>query len=249
VLLFLWTGCASQKKVSYLQDVPAQYEQLIETEYEPDIQPDDMLYIVVNSREQELARMLNLPLITNYVSGTSIHHGWTLGYSVDKNGNINFPQLGRIKAAGMTCTELKEYLQKRLVESGLVKDPTVTIQYLNFSVSVIGEVAKPGTFNVSGNRITVLDAISQAGDLTIYGKRDNVRVIREENGKRTIATLDLRSGEIFTSPYYYLHQNDVVYVEPNRVKAGQREINQNRTIGTFASIVSVLISLAVLIWK
>jgi polysaccharide export outer membrane protein len=126
----------------------------------------------------------------------------------------------------------------------LVNDAVVTVQFLNFKVSVMGEVVRPGTFEVDSDRITLLDALSLAGDMTIYGRRDNVRVIREENGERTVAIVDLRSRNLMNSPYYYLKQNDIVYVEPNKARAGQREINQNRSVSTFASILSVLASLA-----
>jgi polysaccharide export outer membrane protein len=125
-----------------------------------------------------------------------------------------------------------------------VNDAVVTVQFLNFKVSVMGEVVRPGTFEVDSDRITLLDALSLAGDMTIYGRRDNVRVIREENGERTVAIVDLRSRNLMNSPYYYLKQNDIVYVEPNKARAGQREINQNRSVSTFASILSVLASLA-----
>ncbi|MFR9645438.1 MAG: polysaccharide export protein, partial [Rikenellaceae bacterium] len=107
---------------------------------------------------------------------------------------------------------------------------------------VIGEVNSPGTFDVESDRITIFDALSRAGDMTIYGERDRVKIVREEFGRRVVATVDLRSYDIMNSPYYYLQQNDVVYVEPNRAKAGQRKINQNRTLGTFAAIVSVVLS-------
>lgn len=149
----------------------------------------------------------------------------------------------------MTRAELTKYIKSQLIEKGLVKDPIVTIQFLNFKVSVLGEVNRPGIFEITSDRITLLDALSLAGDLTIYGQRENIKVVREENGERVVVSLDLRNKDLLSSPYYYLQQNDVVYVEPNKVKAGQREINQNRTIGTFASILSVMVSLAVLIFK
>lgn len=167
-----------------------------------------------------------------------------LGYLVDKNGNINFPQLGEINVRGLTRFELSERISRELKDRGLVNDAVVTVQFLNFKVSVMGEVVRPGTFEVDSDRITILDALSKAGDLTIYGRRDNLKVIREENGERIVAIVDLRSMDLMNSPYYYLKQNDIVYVEPNKARAGQREINQNRSVSTFASILSVLASLA-----
>lgn len=251
IVLFLLTGCASQKQISYLQNIPVGYQTKINQDYEINIHPDDLLSIMVNSKDLELVQMFNLPMVSYQItsSGYSGGQNRVLGYLVDKDGYIDFPQLGSIKVQGMTRSALTGYIKEQLISKGFVNDPIVTVQFLNFKVSVMGEVTRPGTFDVTSDRITLFDALSRAGDLTIYGKRENVKVIREENGERMVATLDLRNDEILTSPYYYLRQNDIVYVEPNNARAGQREINQNRTIGTFASIVSVLISLSVLIFK
>lgn len=251
IVLCLLTGCSSQKQISYMQDVRENYRQKVTQEYEIRIHSDDLLSIMVNCTNLELAQMFNLPMVSYQISSNGYSGGQNriLGYLVDKEGNIDFPQLGLIKVQGMTRFELTNHIKEQLISRGLINDPIVTVQFLNFKVSVMGEVARPGTFDVTSDRITILDALSRAGDLTIYGKRENVKVIREENGERIVATLDLRKSDILDSPYYYLQQNDIVYVEPNSVKAGQREINQNRSIGTFASITSVLISLAVLIFK
>lgn len=251
-MVYLLAGCNSSKKILYLQDTGENFNEKIEQQYELKILPDDVLSIVVNSKDAELVQMFNLPIVRYDFAGPGTgggSGGSILGYTVNQSGDIDFPQLGTIEVQGKTRSELATYIKQQLVSGGYVKDPVVTVQFLNFRVSVLGEVNRPGAFNVKSDRITVLDAISEAGDMTIYGKRDNVRVIREANGERTIATLDLKSAAIFKSPYYYLRQNDIVYVEPNKVKAGQTEINQNRSIGTIASITSVLISLAVLIFK
>jgi polysaccharide export outer membrane protein len=252
-VLCVLAGCASQKQISYLQDVPDDYRQKITQDYDLKIHPDDLLSIMVNSKDPELAQMFNLPMVSYQIANSNTGYAGgqnrVLGYLVDKEGYIDFPQLGVIRVQGMTRTELTKYIKNQLIEKGLMKDPIVTIQFLNFKVSVLGEVNQPGTFEITSDRITLLDALSLAGDLTVYGQRENVKVIREENGERVVASLDLRNKDLLSSPYYYLQQNDVVYVEPNKVKAGQREINQNRTIGTFASILSVMVSLAVLIFK
>lgn len=250
--VYVLAGCTTSKKIVYLQDTGDSFSQTIQQDYELKIRPDDVLSVVVNSRDAELVQMFNMPIVRYDFAGPGTGGGGAgtiLGYTVDKSGNIDFPQLGSIAVKGKTRAELASYIKEQLISNGYVKDPVVTVQFLNFRISVLGEVNRPGSISFKNDRITVLDAISEAGDLTIYGKRDNVRVIREENGQRTMATLDLRSADIFQSPYFYLQQNDVVYVEPNKVKAGQSEINQNRSIGTIASIVSVLISLAVLIFK
>ena len=232
-VLCVLAGCASQKQISYLQDVPDDYRQKIIQDYDLRIHPDDLLSIMVNSKDPELAQMFNLPMVSYQIANSNTGYAGgqnrVLGYLVDKEGNIDFPQLGVIKVQGMTRAELTKYIKSQLIEKGLVN--------------------RPGTFEITSDRITLLDALSLAGDLTIYGQRENIKVIREENGERVVVSLDLRNKDLLSSPYYYLQQNDVVYVEPNKVKAGQREINQNRTIGTFASILSVMVSLAVLIFK
>lgn len=237
-------SCASQKDISYLQGTSKGYTQQIDKLFEVKIKSDDLIAIMVNSRDAELAQMFNLPMITSQSGNRVSSQNTILAYLVDAQGNIDFPQLGVIHVEGMTRSQLTSYIKKELIEKGYINDPVVTIQFQNYQVSVIGEVVRPGSFSISSDRVTIFDALSMAGDMTIYGQRDNVRVIREENGVRSIAVVDLRHSDILNSPYYYLQQNDVVYVEPNRARAGQSEINTNRSIGTYASILSVFISIA-----
>lgn len=244
------TACTSTQKIIYLQDVVPLKQQEIEQKYEVIIHSDDLLAILVNSRDQELAMPFNMPMVT-YQLGTLGSNGQqrVLGYLVDTNGNIDFPILGEIHVEGLTRMQLTELIKNKLIEGDLIKDPIVTVQFLNFKISVMGEVGRPGSFTISGDRITLLEALSMAGDLTIYGRRDRVGVIRENNGKRTILFHDLRSAEIFNSPCYYLQQNDIVYVEPNKAKSGQSSINQNNSIGVWVSVISLLTTIAVLIFK
>ncbi|WP_321332901.1 polysaccharide biosynthesis/export family protein [uncultured Bacteroides sp.] len=252
IVITLFSSCTSQKQISYLQDIQGDYSMKIGQKQDATVQTGDWMSIIISSKDAELAQMFNLPIVSNSIVGNEIYSGGTnrvSGYLVDENGYIDFPQLGSIKIQGMTLIEISSLIKRKLIDRGYLNDPTVTTQYMNFKISVMGEVAHPGTFSISTGRITLLEALSMAGDLTIFGKRENVKVIREENGIRNVVNMDLRSKKIFNSPYFYLHQNDMVYVEPNKVRAGQREINQNRSIGTFASIISVLISLSVLIFK
>lgn len=245
-------SCASQHKIAYLQDVQGNYASSIGEGRNAVIRSGDWISILVSSKDIELTQMFNLPIVSSSMVGNGTYSGGTSrtsGYLVDDDGCIDFPQLGILKIEDLTLVELSNMIKKKLINEGYVQDPVITTQFLNFSVSVMGEVTRPGTFSTSTGRVTVLEALSMAGDLTIYGKRNNVKVIREENGERSVVQLDLRSKQLLSSHYYYLQQNDVVYVEPNKARAGQSEINQNRTIGTFASIVSVLISLSVLIFK
>lgn len=245
----LLTACTSPKKVLYLQDVDPFKKQEIDQKYEVIIHNDDLLSIVINSREPELALPFNMPMVTYQLGAPGSQSGQhrVLGYLVDANGYIDFPLLGPIKAAGLTRLQLTDLIKDKLVKGDLLKDPIVTVQFLNFKISVIGEVTRPGSFSITGDRVTLLEALSMAGDLTIYGKRDRVAVIREKDGIRTIQYHDLRSSDIFESPYYYLQQNDIVYVEPNKAKSGQSGINQNNSVGVWLSAVSVLASVVSLL--
>ncbi len=247
-----FTACTSTKKIIYLQDVVPLKQQEIEQKYEVIIHGDDLLAIMVNSRDPELALPFNMPMVSYQLGSNTGGQQRVLGYLVDTNGNIDFPILGEIHVEGLTRMQLTELIKNKLIEGDLIKDPIVTVQFLNFKISVMGEVGRPGSFTISGDRITLLEALSMAGDLTIYGRRDRVAVIREireNNGKRTILFHDLRSADIFNSPCYYLQQNDIVYVEPNKAKSGQSSINQNNSIGVWVSVISLLTTIAVLIFK
>lgn len=245
--VILFSACNSTKEVVYLQDVIPLKQQDIERKYEVFIHEDDLLSIMVNSKDPELALPFNMPLITYQIGSESSGQQRVLGYLVDTNGDIDFPILGKLHVAGLSRLELRDLIKEKLISGDYIKDPVVTVQFLNYKVSVMGEVARPGSFTITGDRITLLEALSMAGDLTIYGRRDRVAVIREKNGKRTILFHDLRSSDIFTSPCYYLQQNDIVYVEPNKAKAGQRDINQNNSVSVWLSAVSVLAAVASLL--
>lgn len=253
ILLLLLTSCASPKNIVYLQDVKSYATKNISQSYEAKIQRDDLLGITVNSKNPELTIPFTLPVIAYQASKSDpmIATGTQQlqGVLVDPEGYINFPVLGKVQVAGLTRMDLITILQNRLMEDGYIDDPIVTIKFLNFKISVMGEVARPGTFTITSDRVTVLEALSLAGDLTIFGKRDRVTVIRENNGLRLIHVIDLRSTVLFDSPAYYLSQNDVVYVEPNKVKAGQSSINQNNSVGVWISVASFLTTLGVLIFK
>ncbi len=183
LLLFLLSSCASQKQISYFQNIPANYEQVLSKNYEVSIHTDDLLSIMVTSKDAELAQMFNLPMVSYQINNSTLGVGnpqnKILGYLVDKDGYIDFPVLGRLKVDGMTRAELTSFIKGQLVGKGLINDPIVTVQFLNFRVSVMGEVARPGTFDITSERITLLEALSRAGDLTIFGKRENVKIIRE----------------------------------------------------------------------
>ena len=208
-----------------------------------------MISIVVSSRNPELASMFNLPVVS-YQAGSEIVTSGAqqrlLGYVVDNDGYIDFPVIGRIEVGGMTRWELSESIKGILLDKGYLNDAVVTVEFMNFKVSVLGEVARPGTYSIEGDKVTVLQALSLAGDLTIYGKRENVTVIRELDGKRV---LDLCSVDVFKSPAYNLQQNDIVYVEPSEIKARQSTLDDKglRMTSIVISSGSLLVSVATLL--
>lgn len=242
-LIVFLASCSAPKEVLYLQDIASIKEENIDKNYEVIIHKDDLLAILVNSKDPELALPFNMPVVTYQIGAQTTAQQRLLGYLVDQNGDIDFPILGKIHVEGLTRMQVTELIKQKLMSEDLIKDPIVTVQFLNFKVSVMGEVTRPGTFDISGDRITLLEALSMAGDLTIYGRRDRVAVIREKDGKRRILYHDLRSSDIFQSPCYYLQQNDIVYVEPNKAKTGQSRINSNNSVGVWLSAVSVLASI------
>ncbi len=224
-------GNKTWKNIYYLQDVREETTMRMPINEGIIIQPQDQLSILVTCTEPKLAANFNLAVAT-FQAGSS-GGNMTSGnnritpYNVDNNGDIDFPSLGKIHVAGLSRWELQEMIKEKLDESGMLRDAVVIVEFLNFKISVLGDVASPGTFNISGDKITIFQALSLSHDLTIHGKRDDVMVIREQNGKRQIYMLDLRSSDVFNSPAYYLQQNDIVYVTPDKVKVGQSTINEN----------------------
>lgn len=251
-LIACLTACKTSEKINYIQDVEPGVTQPIESRQSIIIQPKDMLSIIVSTKDPELAAMFNMSVQANR-AGVPVEsyksNQYLSGYVVDNNGDIDFPVLGKIHAAGLSRWALQEKIVRELTERDLLKDMVVTVEFMNFKVSVLGEVKNPGTYSIEGDKVTVLEAIAMAGDLTIYGLRDEVYVIREENGERQNFKLDLRSKDIFNSPAYYLRQNDIIYVQPNEVRAGQSTINQNsvRSISLWLSITSLLTSISILV--
>lgn len=249
VLGILLVSCSAQKRVWYLQDAqPFTPEQIAENG-QIRIKPLDRLTIVVNSKDPELAVPFNSATSYNSLTGTNISgaaNSQALQMrTVDENGMLEMPVIGKIECKGKTRSELAQEIADKIREGGYISDPTVNIQFADMKISVIGEVARPGQYNITNDRISLLDALSLAGDLTIYGVRSDIKVIREENGVRTTATLDLTSQDIYDSPYFYLQQNDVVYVKPNKYRAQAGEISQNRSF--YISLVSTAVSVATLI--
>ncbi len=259
--MLAFNSCSSSKEVVYFQDLRPGESEIKLPEVQPiTVRPEDKISIIVNSRDQELTNLFNLPYVTkrlgqpalkNGISGSTNDQGVS-GYTVDAEGNIDFPVLGKVHVEGMQRGEIAETIKNELVNKNLVKDPVVTVEFMNLSVSVMGEVNNPGRFSIDRDRITILDALSLAGDLTIYGNRSKVLVLREENGVQRTYGIDLTSGEyVYTSPAYYLQQNDLVYVEPNAVRARQSTVNGNnvRSTSFWISLASLLTSIGILIFN
>lgn len=246
LLSLIMMSCGSTKKIAYLQDAAADEISQINA-YTNIIKPGDMLSIVVSSSKPELAVPFNLYSVKSQMSALNMNAGQRQeleGYTVNANGDIDFPTLGTLHVVGMTRSQLTDTLKTKLAE--YIPDPIITINFLNYKVTVIGEVAKPGTFNVTGDRISIFEALGMAGDLTQYGDRKNILVIRENNGVREIGRLDLKSKKIFDSPFYYLQQNDVVCVDPVNARAFETSpfkmnLPAIASLGSLASSIAMLI--------
>lgn len=257
---FLITGCKTPQDVAYFQDVQeiSANGVVIPSSGEIKIEPNDKLSIVVKTMDPTLSALFNLSTVTDRVGETTTLNtgAGTLRnsaavstgiskYTVDPNGTIDFPVLGEIKVAGMTRAELSGFIKGELMGRDLAKDPVVTVEFVNLGVSLLGEVARPGMYDINQDKISLVEAISMAGDLTLQGKRDNVSVIREENGVVKNYKVDLTNfKELTESPVYYLKQGDIVYIEPNDMKKRQTTTNGNNvyTTGFWISVASLLTS-------
>lgn len=220
-LLFGFGSCVNTKKVTYFNSISEGVIPSSITNLEPIIQKSDILSINVSSPNPDATAIYNAPnmmtLSTTLTSGAG-NIAPASGYLVNQDGNIEFPGLGNILVAGLTKEKAKQVITKLLVDNKLLVDPIVTIRYLNYRVTVLGEVAHPTVVVVPNEKISLLEAIGLAGDLTIYARRDNVLLIREEKGNKLIKRINLNDSELFSSQYYYLKSNDVVYVESNSAK-------------------------------
>jgi len=245
--VLLLSSCVSRKEIVYFQGLEEAEQQLTSNQQgNLIIKPNDLLTISVTAPEQEAAIPFNMAVVGagNVMDATSTTGQPKLqSYLVDADGNIEFPILGMVKVADLTRQELASSLKEKI--SKYVQDPILNIRIINFQVSVLGEVARPGTFSINDEYLSLPKALGLAGDMTIYGLRNNVLVMREENGKKTHAYLDLTDANIINSPYYYLKQNDVVYIEPNGAQRQASSYNRNTSV--YISIASVLVSLIVLI--
>lgn len=240
--IILMSSCVNTRKATYFgnqkdSEFGSEYENL-----EPVLQENDLLSISVSSLNPEATEMFNLLNIS--ATETSTSTGTTSqasGYLIDQDGYIYFPFLGKIQAAGKTKMDLRDEITEEIVSRKLLLEPIVNVRYLNYRVSVLGEVGNPSVLTIPSEKVTLLEALSLAGDLTIYAKRDNLLLIREEDNVKKLRRIDLTTDEIFTSPFYYLKSNDIIYVEPNKSK-----IASTSRVSQWLPIIISSLSLAVI---
>lgn len=261
IISIIASSCTTPKKISYFNDVSDTVqkrlvEQAIYTT--PTIQPDDILQVTIQTMDLTSTSMLNQQNTASWPVGGTTNAGTSTvpvpglsnspaanvsGYVVDKNGFVILPLIGKVQVSGMTTDKVRDEITAKATE--FYKDPIVSVRFANFKVTVLGEVTRPSAYIMPNEKVTLLDAIGIAGDLTIFGKRENVLLIRDAGAsKKEFIRFNLNDSKIFSSPYFYLHQGDVVYVEPNKSKVSSTDMAQTRRISIYASILSVVIVIA-----
>lgn len=240
ILGLLMCSCVSKKKITYFQNDTVDQSK-VSNVYKTIFKPDDLLQISISAQDLLSVKPFNLPAVAFAIStDAAVGNPQQQMYLIDSKGEIDFPVLGKLKIGGLTREKTIELFKKKL-DPDHVKNPNINIRIANFKVSVLGDVKIPGTYTIPNERITILEALGLAGDLNISAQRENILVTREENNQKIFYRVDLLSNDLFTSPVYYLQQNDVIYVEPNGAKAQSAATNQNT--GLFVSIGSIIISL------
>ncbi|HKL96860.1 MAG TPA: polysaccharide biosynthesis/export family protein [Paludibacteraceae bacterium] len=245
---FLLGSCAMNKKIPYFTGLESTDSVVGVSQHEARIFPDDMLSITVSGIDPEAVAPFNLPVVA-YLSPNSdkLYQTPTFQpYLVDVNGFINFPVLGKVKIGGLKKSEALTHLKSLL--DVYLKDPIITMQFMNYKITVLGEVARPGSYTINNERITLMEALGLGGDMTVFGRRDNVLLIRENSGgSKAFVRIDLNSTDLLSSPYYYLQQNDVLYVEPNKTRlSSAASVNVSlylSALSTLASMVTVIVAL------
>ncbi|HMI00880.1 MAG TPA: polysaccharide biosynthesis/export family protein [Pedobacter sp.] len=239
--VFSLISCRTRVNAVYFSDLDSsKVKQLVAAEFkEPLIQQDDVLSINVQTIDQSSSVALDQPITAAYgASGVTTP---ITGFLVDKSGNVEMPMLGVVKLAGLTTTEARELIRKKAAT--YYKEPTVQVRFANYKITILGEVAKPGSYTVPIERVSVLDAISMAGDLTIFGKRENVMLIRDNGSKKDVVRLNLNSSSLITSSYFYLKQNDILYVEPTKAKVTNANSPRTQLITIGVSIATLLVTI------
>ncbi len=244
------SSCSTTKNTKYFQDIPDSGVLKtipIAAYIEPKIQVDDIMTIIVTTVDPTATQIINLGNIPtggqSSGSPAAASQPVVSGYLVNKDGNVELPVLGEIKLLGLTTEGARQLIKERA--SKFYNDPSVVVRYANFKVTVTGEVARPSIYIMPSEKVTILDALSIAGDLTIYGKRDNILLLRENQaGTKTVYRINLNKSGIINEPYYYLNQNDYIYVEPSKGKAAANDVAQTRNIAIFTSLLTLIIVIA-----
>ena len=234
-------SCGSKQDIVYFQNVDSVGSSSAITQFNRTIKPDDMLTIVVSALDQDAVRPFNLANITFSGDGQLVGRPSQQSYLVDADGNIDFPVLGSLKLEGLSRIQATSLIKGMLTE--YIKNPIVNIRTVNFKVTVLGEVSRPGSYTIPNERITIIEALGLAGDMTIQAERKNVLVIREKDGKKTYNRVNMTSEDVFNSPVYYLSQNDVIYVEPNNSRVKSSTVGPN-TGATFQLITTLITAAA-----
>lgn len=257
--LALVSSCSTPKNIAYVQGFDNDEIQAVRAQRRLTVQPDDKLSIVVNSKDPALAEVFNLAIAQHRVGQSNVSsteastgNNGSSAFSVSDDGTINYPLIGRLKIEGLTRAQVAKLIEGKLVEANLLKDPLVTVEFLNAGVAVLGDVRNPGEYVIDRDNMTILQALAKAGDLNITGMRENVLVMREENGQERAYRLNLTDTEnLLQSPAYYLQQNDVIYVEPNATAKRLANANGNSALTpTFwVSILSMAVTITALIVK
>ena len=247
VCALMVTSCNTIKDIAYLQDIPTDSPITLQVPQDIRLEPGDQLSISIHGRDPKVVEIYNMPTVATSTGGST-----KANYTVNANGQIDMIQFGLIHVAGLTRSELANQIKYKLVSSGVVRDPVVVVNFATMSYSVLGEVSSPGRKPIDRDHITIMDALAQAGDLTIQGKRKNVLVLRNEHGKQTAYRIDLTNPEnVYSSPVYNLKQNDIIYVEPTEKRANESDNNSNtfRTPAFWMSIITFSISMLSLFKK
>lgn len=245
----LLASCNARKNIVYLQDNQVDKLEQIANSYTIKVQPGDQLQIIVSCKDPELAAILNMPLVSFQTTSNNVNTtNSVISYTVGSDGTIDFPIIGSIPVVGLTREEVRNAITAKIKELQLIQDFVVTVNYANLKIYIMGEVASPGAYSITDNNVNVLQAISMARDLTINGRRDEVFVIREQEEKRITYKLDLRQDSIFQSPAFFLKQNDVIYVAPNKMRSNQSTVSGNtfQNVQFWVSVASSLASVGAL---
>ncbi|MEP1488762.1 MAG: polysaccharide biosynthesis/export family protein [Algibacter sp.] len=242
VLSLLLSSCYTKKDIVYFQDAK-NFETIVDTDtFKVKLKIGDILSINVSTLDLDVTKPYNIIEATGGESG-----GTLIDYLIDADGNIDYPVLGKVKLVGLSVEQAKDLLKKKFEEGDLLVNPVVMIRIKNYRISILGQVSNPGVYDITSERISILEAIAKAGDLSINGRRKDVLVIRDFNGTKTYTDIDLTSKEVFNSPVYFLTQNDVVYVRPN--KAAISSASGDSRIGLISSLVTLAVSAVILLTR